>query len=68
MNKFLILLMAFLNVSVVSATNIEVPPPPPPTPFPGLPLDSNLVVLFGVALILGFYLIKKYNFTKKSSF
>ena len=41
--------------------------PPPPTPPPGLPIDGGLVAMFFVALILGYFISKKYIFTKKSS-
>ncbi len=41
--------------------------PPPPTPPPGLPIDGGLVAMFFVALILGYFISKRYLFTKKSS-
>lgn len=41
--------------------------PPPPTPPPGLPIDGGLVVMFFVALILGYLFSKRYIFSKKSS-
>lgn len=41
--------------------------PPPPTPPPGLPIDGGLVAMFFVALVLGYFISKKYLFNKKSS-
>ena len=43
------------------------PPPPTPPPPPGLPIDSGVVIMFFVALGLGYLLTRKYFTTKKSS-
>lgn len=53
----------------------ELPEPPqsarsaaakPPKP-PGSPIDQNLIVLAGCALLFGIYAIRRYNYTKKAS-
>lgn len=41
--------------------------PPPPTPPPGLPIDGGIVIMFFVALGLGYVLTRKYFIIKKSS-
>ena len=41
--------------------------PPPPTPPPGLPIDGGLVAMFFAALVLGYFISRKYLFNKKSS-
>jgi hypothetical protein len=41
------------------------PPPPVPPPPPGLPIDANIIILFSVCLIYGFYKFNIQN-TKKA--
>ncbi|WP_331581455.1 hypothetical protein [Flavobacterium sp.] len=48
------------------------PPPPSPTgkvagvpPPPGLPIDENIFVLFGIAILLGIYIIYKNDIKTK---
>lgn len=65
MNKIITILVVLFSVQGVFA---NVTPPPPPTPVPpGLPIDGGLIAMFFVALILGYFLSKKYILTKKGS-
>ena len=59
MNKIITILVTFFSVQVALAAPPVGPPPPPSPPPPGLPIDGALVLLFFVALILGYYLSKK---------
>lgn len=43
------------------------PTPPPPTPVPGLPVDGGLIMLFLLALAIGYYSSKKYILNRKGS-
>jgi hypothetical protein len=64
MNKIITILVVLFNVQGIFA---QVPPPPPAPPPPGLPIDGALVLLFFVALILGYYLSKKNISSTKGS-
>ncbi len=64
MNKIITILVVLFNVQGVFA---QVPPPPPAPLPPGLPIDGALVLLFFVALILGYYLSKKNISSTKGS-
>jgi hypothetical protein len=59
----LILLVSFIPQIIFSQT----PPPPTPPPPPGLPIDGGVVIMFFIALGLGYLVSKKYFNTKKSS-
>lgn len=63
-NKFLIVLLGYFIIGMVSSTlhaaNLAVvqnPPPPTPPP-PGLPIDGGVVLLLLIGLVFAFY---KYN-------
>lgn len=49
------------------AIGAEIQTPPPPTPPPGLPIDGGVVIMFFIALILGYIISKRNIFTNKSS-
>jgi hypothetical protein len=56
----------FLIVSTLSCAQMFAAPgppePPPSPPPPGLPIDSGMVVLFFIALIIGYLITQKiYN-------
>ncbi len=57
MNKLFlkIVTISFLFSTVVVEANQV--PPPPSTPLPGLPIDSNIVVLFIAIIVFGAYKI-----------
>ena len=59
MNKIITILVTFFSVQVALAADPALPLPPPGPPPPGTPIDGALVLLFFVALILGYYLSKK---------
>lgn len=61
-HKILVVVLVVFSSQFASAQT-----PPPPTPPPGLPIDGGLVAMFFVALVLGYFISKKYLFTKKSS-
>jgi hypothetical protein len=63
MNKIVLLVVILLSFNQAYS---DVPPPPPPTPPPGTPIDSGLVILFFIAISLGYYLSKKI-YSKKSA-
>ena len=66
MNKILTLIVVLFSVQAAIAAGTNPPPPTPPPP-PGLPIDGNLVLLFFIALVAGYYLSKKYISIKKGS-
>ena len=41
------------------------PPPPTPPPPPGLPIDGNILLLVFVAIVYGFYTLKKFKLQSK---
>lgn len=55
MNKFrnLVLLFAVFVSNALFAQNPPPPPVLPDTPGPGLPIDSNILILIVLALVLG---------------
>lgn len=65
------LIQKILNVFAVSLKTIlpkmqEIPPPPPPgPPPPGTPIDESILIVLVVAVGLGFYISKKYRYTKR---
>ena len=61
LNKY-VFFIACLFVSLELVAQVTPPPPVPPPP-PGLPIDGELVSLFAVALLFGFY--KIYTVLKK---
>lgn len=63
--KIVLVLTFMLSSQLVFSA--DVPPPPPPTVPPGLPIDNGIVIMFFVALGLGYVLTRKYFITKKSS-
>lgn len=63
MNKIFLLVVILLSFNQAFS---DVPPPPPPTPPPGTPIDSGLVILFFIAISLGYYISTKIH-TKKSA-
>ncbi|WP_264559862.1 hypothetical protein [Flavobacterium sp. N2270] len=62
--KIVLVLMVMLSSQLMFS---QTPPPPTPPPPPGLPIDGGIVVMFFVALGLGYILTRKYFITKKSS-
>ena len=62
-NKIFFLLLVFLSFNEAYS---QLPPPPPPTVPPGTPIDNGVLILFFIAIILGFYVIKKI-YSKKST-
>ncbi|WP_320815982.1 hypothetical protein [Flavobacterium sp.] len=63
--KIVLVLMVMLSSQNVFSE--IAPPPPTPPPPPGLPIDGGIVLMFFVALGLGYILTRKYFITKKSS-
>ena len=55
----------FSLIGFVSMAQGATPPPPMPPPPPGLPIDSNVVTLFVVAIAYGAY--KVLQFSKQKS-
>ena len=64
LNLSMALTLLISAASYSASTAIDPPPPPSPPPPPGLPIDNNLLILFTVALITGYYLTKKIYKTK----
>ena len=56
--------MTVSNVLAAPAPSAPATTPPPP---PGGPIDQNLAVLAGCAVLFGVYAIRRYNLTKKAS-
>lgn len=69
LQKIVFFLIVFFGAQVVIFSQvIENPPLPPPSPGPpGLPIDGGTVVLFCLALFLGYVFSKKYILIKKGS-
>lgn len=68
MNKIIAIIVVLFGIHSIFAAGTNPPPPPPtPPPPPGLQLDSMAIILFFLALVLGFYSLKKYIFIKKGS-
>ena len=67
MNKIIAIIVVLFGIHSIFAAGTNPPPPTPPPP-PGLPLDSMAIILFFLALVLGFYSLKKYIFIKKGSY
>ena len=65
MNKIIAIIVVLFGIHSIFAAGTNPPPTPPPPP--GLPLDSMAIILFFLALVLGFYSLKKYIFIKKGS-
>lgn len=61
-HKIAIVVLVFLGSQFAIAQ-----PPPPPSPPVGAPIDGGLVGMFFVALVLGYFISRKYLFNKKSS-
>lgn len=62
--KIVLVLTVMLSSQLIFS---QTPPPPTPPPPPGLPIDGGIVLMFFVALGLGYILTRKYFITKKSS-
>ncbi len=62
-----IIVAVFVLFSSQLSIAAEIQNPPPPTPPPGLPIDGGIVVMFFAALVLGYFISRRYLFTKKSS-
>jgi len=68
LQKIVFFLIVFFGAQVVVFSQVIGNPPPPPTPTaPGLPIDGGTVVLFCLALFLGYVFSKKYILIKKGS-
>lgn len=68
MNKVINVLVFLLSCnSLLAADPIEPPPPSGPPPPPGMSIDGDLLILFVLALVSGYYLSKKYIFIRKGS-
>ena len=65
-HKIVIVLVALLSSQSIFSADPTPPPPTPPPPI-GLPIDGGLIMLFFLAIILGYVFSKRYIFTKKSS-
>jgi hypothetical protein len=62
--KIVLILLGCLAPQVIFS---QTPPPPTPPPPPGTPIDGGVVIMFFIALGLGYIMSKKYFNTKKSS-
>ena len=67
MNKIITILVVLFTIQGVFAAGPVGPPPPTPPPPPGLPIDGNILILFFLALVSGYYLSKKFIDIKKGS-
>jgi hypothetical protein len=67
MNKIILTIVVLLCTHGVLAAPPVGPPPPTPPPPPGLPIDGNILILFVLAIVSGYYLSKKFIDTKKGS-
>ncbi len=63
--KTLIFLVAVFNVQAALSSEPLPPPPSPPTP-PGASIDGELFLFF-TAIVIGFFLTKKYSSLQKGS-
>ncbi|KAF2512122.1 hypothetical protein EYY60_07690 [Flavobacterium zhairuonense] len=66
---FFAVCIVLMTVSSILAAPSSMPVPQqsgPPPPPPG-PIDENLAVLMGCAILFGIYAIRRYNLTKKAS-
>lgn len=65
-NKTNLLLFAFLlTINAFAAPPGGGPPPPTPPPPPGLPVDDGILILLLVALLYGFYTVRKLSLQSK---
>ncbi|MDQ6471416.1 hypothetical protein RB619_12240 [Flavobacterium sp. LHD-80] len=65
---FLTFCVALMSVSSILAFQTTAPDPPTkPDKPPGSPIDQNLFILAGCAVLFGVYAIRRYDFIKKDS-
>ncbi len=67
LRNFFILVITLLGVMNVSA--IPTPPTPgakKPPPPPGLPIDDNIFILLMTGILLGIYIVYKYQLKTKA--
>lgn len=68
LQKIVFFLIVFFGAQVVIFSQVIENPPPPTAPGPpGMPIDGGTVVLFCLALFLGYVFSKKYILIKKGS-
>jgi hypothetical protein len=67
MKKIIVTIVVLLCTKGVFSAPPVGPPPPTPPPPPGLPIDGNILILFVLAIVSGYYLSKKFIDTKKGS-
>ncbi|WP_394757980.1 PID-CTERM protein-sorting domain-containing protein [Flavobacterium sp.] len=63
--KISLSLLALLATFTTLAAPPVGPPPPTPPPPPGLPIDGSVVLLVTVAIVYGFYTLKKFKLQSK---
>lgn len=66
-HKIIVAAFVLFGSQLSTAAEIADTPPPPSPPRPGLPIDGGLVAMFFAALVLGYFISRKYLFNKKSS-
>lgn len=65
-NKINLLLLALLSTfNIYAAPPGGGPPPPTPPPPPGVPIDNGILILLLVALLYGFYTVRKFSLQSK---
>lgn len=68
LKKFFVLVITLLGVTNVFA--VPTPPAPgakKPPPPPGLPIDTNIAILLIMGMLLGIYIVYKYQLKTKAS-
>ncbi|MEO8235363.1 MAG: hypothetical protein ABI549_08120 [Flavobacterium sp.] len=60
----LTLLVLLATLSIFAAPPVGPPPPTPPPP-PGLPIDGSVGLLIFVAIVYGFYTLRKFKLESK---
>ena len=63
-NLILSLLVSLATFFAYAAPPVGPPPPTPPPP-PGLPIDNGVLLLVFVAMIYGFYTLRKFKLQSK---
>jgi hypothetical protein len=63
-NLILSLLASLTGLFAFAAPPVGPPPPTPPPP-PGLPIDGSVFLLVVVAMVYGFYTLRKFKLQSK---
>lgn len=67
LNKFLIIIVTLFSVmNVFAVPNPPAPNAKKPPPPPGLPIDDNISVLLIMGMLLGVYIMYKYQLKTKA--